>query len=55
MKPDGRNVPVRVLSLTNQEGEKVESAPHARESLWVELSGQADQYDLLRAPKAARG
>ena len=55
MKPDGRNVPVRVLSLTNQEGEQVESAPHARESLWVELSGQADQYDLLRAPKAARG
>lgn len=53
MKPDGRNVPARVLSLTSQQGERVESAPHARELLWVELSGQADRYDLLRVRKKA--
>lgn len=51
MKPDGRNVPVRVLSLTTTEGEKVESAPHPQQVLYVELSEAADRYDLLRMKK----
>ena len=52
MKPDGRNVPVTVLSLTTEKGEKVESAPHPQQVLWVELSKEAQQYDLLRVRKA---
>ena len=52
MKPDGRNVETRVLSLTTQEGEKVESAPHPRQVLYVELDKKAEQYDLLRVRKA---
>ena len=52
MKPDGRNVPVKVLSLTTEKGEKVESAPHPQQVLWVELSEEAQQYDLLRVRKA---
>lgn len=51
MKPDGRNVPVKVLSMTTQEGESVESAPHPRQVLYVELGGMAEQYDLLRVRK----
>ena len=52
MKPDGRNVQVQVGSLTTQEGEAVESAPHPRQVLWVGLDGAAQKYDLLRVHKA---
>lgn len=51
MKPGGENVEVEVLSLTTDEGEKVESAPHPQQKLWVELSKKAEQYDLLRVQK----
>lgn len=52
MKPDGRNLSVQVCALSTQDGQAVESAPHARQILWVELSGQADRFDLLRVKKA---
>ena len=52
MKPGGENVEVEVLSLTTDEGEKVESAPHPQQKLWVELSKKAEQYDLLRVQKS---
>ena len=42
---------MKVLSLATEEGEQVESAPHARQILWVELSGHADRFDLLRVKK----
>lgn len=51
MKPDGRNIPVQVRSLTTEDGEAVESAPHSRQVLWVGLSERADRYDLLRVHK----
>lgn len=51
MKPCGENIEVRVLSLSTTEGEKVESAPHPQQILWVELSRPAKQYDLLRVQK----
>ena len=51
MKPDGRNVETRVLSLTTEEGEQVESAPHPKQVLYVELSEVAERYDLLRVRK----
>lgn len=51
MKPDGRNVGVKVLSMKTQGGEVVESAPHPQQILYVELSGQANQFDLLRVQK----
>lgn len=53
MKPDGRNIPVQVRSLTTQDGEAVESAPHSKQVLWVGLSEQAEKYDLLRVCKEA--
>ena len=51
MKPDGKNIPVKVLSMTTEDGQAVESAPHPGQVLWVELDQQADQYDLLRVCK----
>lgn len=51
MKPDGQNIAVRVLSLTTQEGEEVESAPHPRQVLWVKLSRPGEKFDLLRVKK----
>lgn len=49
MKPDGRNVGAKVLAMYNEDGEAVESCPHAKQVLYVELSEKADSYDILRA------
>lgn len=48
MKPDGRNVPVTVEAMYNEEGEAVESCPHARQKIWIQLSQTPEPYDLLR-------
>ena len=48
MKPDGRNVEVEVLSMYNRELEPVESCPHSKQVIWLELSEEPKQYDLLR-------
>ena len=52
MKPDGRNVEAEVLSLTTEEGESVESAPHAGQILFAGLSAAAERNDILRAKAA---
>ncbi len=51
MKPDGRNVPVKVLSLRTEIGERVESAPHPRQILFVELTEPAEEHDILRTER----
>lgn len=48
MKPDGRNMKTKVLSMITEEGETVESAPHAKQVLFVELSQKAEAGDILR-------
>ena len=48
MKPDGRNLAVEVRAIYNEEGVLQESAPHSRQILYVELSSQAEEYDILR-------
>ena len=48
MKPDGRNLEARVLRILNEDGEEQESAPHSKQKLFIELSEQAEMYDLLR-------
>lgn len=53
MKPDGRNIPVTVLSLTTGEGEAVDSAPHPKQVLFAELTKSADRYDILRIKACA--
>lgn len=48
MKPDGRNIPVRVLAMYDEEMEAVESCPHSKQIIWLKLSEQAGKYDILR-------
>lgn len=52
MKPDGRNVRVKVGRILNEEGIAQESAPHAKQILLVDLQGQAEKYDILRRAEA---
>ncbi len=53
MKPDGRNLPARVLSIKDENGESMESAPHAKQKLRVVLDQPAQPYDLLRRAEKA--
>ncbi len=48
MKPDGRNVSAKVLSMYNEEGEAVESCPHSKQVLYAKLSEQVEKYDIMR-------
>lgn len=48
MKPDGRNLEVTVKGIWNEDGEAQESAPHARQILFVEHDEQLEPYDILR-------
>ncbi len=52
MKPDGRNVSVAVEGMFTEQGDAVESAPHPKQVLWLALSENAEQYDLLRVKNA---
>ena len=51
MKPDGTNLEVRVESITNEEGEAMESCPHPQQKLWIGLNGKAEEFDILRVKK----
>ena len=53
MKPNGDNEEVQVKRIVNEEGEEQESAPHPKQVLYVELSGMADKYDILRRKEEA--
>lgn len=50
MKPDGTDVKVTVKAMYNEDGESVESCPHPKQVLYVELSEAAEKYDILRVP-----
>ena len=50
MKPDGRNIPSKVLAITDEEGTAMESAPHPQQILIVRLDERADEGDILRRP-----
>lgn len=52
MKPDGRNIPTKVLAMYNEDGEPVESCPHSRQILYAELSEKPEAYDLMRVEAA---
>ena len=48
MKPDGTNLETKVLRILDTDGNERESAPHAKEILYVDLGCDADPYDILR-------
>lgn len=55
MKPDGTNRMAEVLGMYNENLEPVESCPHSRQIIWLNLSEPAAQYDLLRVGNDVRG
>ncbi len=48
MKPNGENLPAKVLRIVNEEGKEQESAPHPKQVLYLDLDAKAERYDLLR-------
>ena len=51
MKPDGRDIPVVVEAMEDEEGNPMESCPHAKQRFCVRLSEMPEKYDLLRSRK----
>ncbi len=48
MKPDGENRAVTVKAIYDEEGNPMESAPHPKQDLWVDLGTETECYDILR-------
>lgn len=48
MKPDGTNIPVKVLAMYDEQGQSVESCPHSKQVIDVCLSVLPQKYDILR-------
>ena len=55
MKPDGRNIETRVRAIYDEKGQEVDSAPHPRQVLYLDLDAKASQYDLLRVQNPKEG
>lgn len=52
MKPDGTNIPVTVLAMYDEQGQNVESCPHSKQVIDVQLSAVPEVYDILRVANA---
>ena len=48
MKPDGRDLPVKVLRICDEEGSDMESCPHPKQKIYVDLGIELSDQDLLR-------
>lgn len=48
MKPDGRNIITKVLNITDEEGNSMESTPHPKQILYVDFGMELDRYDIIR-------
>lgn len=48
MKPDGQNLEVTVKRIVDESGNEVESAPHPKQILFIDLGIEMEVYDILR-------
>ena len=48
MKPDGSNIKAIVKSIKDEDGNPMESAPHPKQKLWIDLGMELSRYDILR-------
>ncbi len=48
MKPDGNNLLVTVKSIKDEDGNMVESAPHPKQVLYIDLGVKLDKFDIIR-------
>lgn len=49
MKPDGRNIETKVISIKDSEGNEMESAPHPQQEIYVTIDSDMEVYDIVRA------
>lgn len=63
MKPDGRDIPAKVLSIEDENGMAMESCPHPMQTIFVKLEnmtnldsdGMCEVYDILRVKTLEEG
>lgn len=48
MRPNGDNILVTVKRITDESGVDMESAPHPKQQLYIDLGVKLEQYDVLR-------
>ena len=48
MHPDGRTDKVEVKSMTDEEGNAIESCPHPKQKIYVDLGVSLEPFDVLR-------
>jgi len=48
MKPNGENISVTVKRITDEEGKEMESCPHPKQIIYIDLGIELDEYDILR-------
>lgn len=48
MKPDGRNIQVTVKGILDEKGNAMESAPHPKQKLYIDLGIELENFDILR-------
>ena len=48
MKKDGRNLLVTVKGIFDEEGISMDSAPHPKQILYLDLGEDLEEFDILR-------
>ncbi len=48
MKPNGENIETTVLSIKDEKGISLESAPHPKQEIYISLDKKVEKFDLLR-------
>ncbi len=48
MKPNGENIKAVVRQILDEEGNAMESAPHPKQKLFIDLGIPVARYDILR-------
>lgn len=51
MKPNGDNITVTVKAIQDEEGNPMESAPHPKQVLYIDLGHPMETFDILRRPE----
>ena len=47
-EPDGQNIEVTVKRIVDENGKDMESCPHPKQNLYIDLGIKLDKYDILR-------
>lgn len=48
MKPDGRDIEVKVLSIRDEDGNEMDSCPHPKQKIFINLGMELETGDILR-------